>query len=385
MRKNKLIFFVNHAAFFVSHRLNLALKAAKDGYEVEILLGKAASNIEEKIALKTLKENNLKYKKLPFKSSEVNLFRNFYALFVAFFYIKKNKPDLIHLISPKAILLGGILARYFRVKGIVLSISGMGYLFTDNENLLNKIYKLIYMFCLSYILKHKNKKVIVQNKDDYRFFFNKFKLNKNEIVRIRGSGVNLDKFNKINVRNKYKQVLFVGRVIKEKGVKEFIESVEMLNKLKKYKFWNYLIVGELNYDKSSKFQKKDIENWKKIKKLKFLGYKRDIHKYYKLSSIICLPSYREGMPKVLLEAAASGRPVITTNTIGCKEAIINYKTGELCRVKDSYSLFNSLSKFMDNKNLREYYGRNGRILARKEFDIKKVSNHLVKIYKNLSS
>mgnify|MGYP005989034549 CR=1 FL=1 len=380
MIKKKIIFFVNHAAFFVSHRLNLAVSAKKQGFNVEIILGNPASKEEEKRAIKILKNKKIKIKKFPFSSAETSLLNNILCLFKILFYLKNNKTDIIHLISPKAILLGGIIARILKIKLMVISISGMGYIFTNKLNLREKMIKKIYLFILRFILQHKKKKIIVQNRYDYYFFKKNFNLKLKEIVKIKGSGVNLKNFLKIKIENSYKTVSFIGRIIREKGILEYVEASKILKK--NHKDWKFNLIGGLDYDKPSKFSKETIINWKKNNYVNIFGYQANIRNIYSKSSIICLPSYREGMPKTILEASAAGRPVIATNVIGCNEAVINKKTGELCKVKSVKSLFSKLDKLIKNKKLREYYGKNGREFAIKNFDIKDVTKKIMFIYKS---
>lgn len=380
MIKKKIVFFVNHAAFFVSHRLNLAVSAKKQGFNVEIILGNPASIEEEKRAIKILKDKKIKIKKFPFSSAGTNLLNNFLCLFKIFFYLKNNTADIIHLISPKAILLGGIIARILKIKLMIISISGMGYIFTNKLNTREKIIKKIYLLILKFILQHKKKKIIVQNKYDYFFFKKNFNLNLKEIVKIKGSGVNLKNFLKIKIKNNHKTVSFIGRIIREKGILEYIKASKILKK--NHKDWKFNLIGSLDYDKPSKFSEATILNWKKNNYINICGYQPNIRNLYSKSSIICLPSYREGMPKTILEASAAGRPVLTTNVIGCNEAVINKKTGELCKVKSVKSLVSKLDKMIKNKKLREYYGKNGRQFAIKNFDIKDVTKTIMLIYKS---
>jgi len=170
-------------------------------------------------------------------------------------------------------------------------------------------------------------------------------------------------------------------VILEKGVLEFIKAAKNLKK--EFKNWKFLIVGPLDYDKPSKFSQDTINMWKKDKDIQILGYKENTKIYYKNSAIICLPSYREGTPKTILEASASGRPVITTNVTGCKDSIINKKTGELCKVKSVSSLKTALKKLIKDKKLREYYGKNARELAIRKYDIKIVTSKIFTLYNSL--
>lgn len=376
----KIAYVINHAAFFESHIMPIAINSKKN-YHIKLFCGKPASIEMEKYALSSIKKNKVKFIRNNFSSSSINIFSEFSALINLKNSLKAFKPDLIHCATPKGILLGGLVSRILKVKSLVVFNTGMGFLFTNKLNIFQKTAKFFYVFILkNIIMKHPNKKIIVENMNDYKYFKKKYFLKKKEIILINGSGVNLVKFKKQNLKNK-KIVLLPSRVIKEKGIKEFVFAAKNL-KLR-FPEWKFLIAGTLNYKKQSGFTKHEIYLLKNQKSVHFLGFVKDMVNLYKKTSIVCLPSYREGFSKTLQEAAASGIPTVTTNAIGCKNAIISGKTGVLCKIKNVNSLEQSLEKLIKDKRKRLIYGNNGRMLARKKFDLKDIIKKNLNIYRDL--
>jgi glycosyltransferase involved in cell wall biosynthesis len=377
----KIVYIINHISFFVSHILPIA-KQAKKKYKIYVIFGEPASLEMEKIALNIFKKHKIKYKKISYSFSNINIFIEFLALIKIFTAIKSINPDLIHAIGNKAILFGGIISRILSIKALVIFITGMGFLYSNKLNFKELFLKKIFFFIKKFIFKHRNKLIIVENYDDYKFFIKKFNSKNINITLIKGSGVDLKKFKKIN-NNTNKQVSLFARVLEEKGIKEFVCASIILKK--RFPDWKFVVVGALDYEKKSLLNKHTLENLNIKKTTEFLGYQHDVMSVYKKTSIVCLPSYREGLPKCLLEASALGLPIVTTNVIGCRDAIINKKTGLLAKVKNVNSLVNKLSYLIKNKNIRSRYGKNGRDFAIKNFDLNIVIKKNLDIYSNLIS
>ncbi len=229
-------------------------------------------------------------------------------------------------------------------------------------------------------MNHQNKMIIVENKDDYNFLKNKYNLKNKELTLIKGSGVNIKKL-KYRNKNNFKNVLLPARVIKEKGIEEFILAAKSLRE--KYKDWKFFIAGTIDYEKKSRFNIKKLNILNKNKQVIFLGYVTNMNKIYNYTSIVCLPSYREGFSKTLQEAAAMGIPVVTTNVIGCKDSIIPGETGLLCKPKNFKSLEKKLEILIKDRKKRIKFGFNGRKLAKKEFNLQNVINKNIYLYDKL--
>ena len=257
----------------------------------------------------------------------------------------------------------------------------MGFLFSNKLNFLYKIIKILYLIILKkFVMSHKNKMVVVENKNDYDFLKETYNLYNQELKLVKGSGVDLKKF-KFKMKNNFKSVLLPARVIKEKGIEEFIIASK---KLKKYPEWRFQIAGTIDYEKVSKYSYKRLNLLNDEKQVEFLGYIKNIIKVYDKTSIVCLPSYREGFSKTLQEAAAKGLPIVTTRVTGCRDAIIPGKTGLLCNPKDSASLKKALQVLILDKKAFKIWLK-WKEISRKEFNLNKVIKTNIFIYDKLVS
>lgn len=373
--KKKIVYVINHLSFFYSHIMPQALEARKNGFEIKVFCGKAISLNSEKFAKKQLRINNISYINFHLNSTSLNILNDFIAFYKIIYNLYKYRPDIIHITTAKAQIIAGFAAIILNIKNVIIFISGMGYLYSNNLSLIEKLYKKIFFWSQKLILKVTKAKIIVENKNDYKYCINALALKKNKIFTVKGSGVDLNKFKKIN-KKKNKIILLPARVIKEKGIIEFVKAAKILQKYN----WKFIVAGPLDYKKSSSFVKKDLNILNSYKLVKFIGYQKNIYKILKKTAIVCLPSYREGLPKSLCEAAACGIPIVTTNTIGCKEVVKQNYNGELCRVKDHMGLAKKIEKLILNPKLRNFYGKNSILYAKKNYNIKLINKKILSIY-----
>lgn len=373
--EKKIAYIINHLSFFHSHLMPHALKARNAGYKIKVFCGDPVSYHSEKFAKEKLLKEEINYVNCNFSSVSLNPVKDLLAFLKIYRELKIFNPDIVHITTIKAQIFGGIISRIIGVNAIVIFISGMGYLFSNKLNILEKIYRKIFFIIQKIVFNHKKIKIIVENKHDYKYFLNSFSLNKNKIIIIKGSGVDLKKFKLVDhISNKI--ILLPARVVFEKGIVEFIKAADLL---KKYNY-KFLVAGSMDYDKPSNFSKSYINKLNINRSVKFIGYQKNIYNVLKKTAIVCLPSYREGLPKSLCEAAACGIPIVTTNTVGCTEVVKQNFNGELCGVKDYLSLKNKLEKLILNYKIRKKYGKNSYIFARKNFDVKLIGNQVISIY-----
>lgn len=377
----KIVFICNYATFFVSHRLPIALKAIDEGTDVYVYFGKSDFSEEEK-SVSILLSHNIKIKKFFFSRSGTNIIKESLGLLQLIIALAKLRPDLVHCISPKGILYGGFASRILRIKSLVLAISGMGYLFTGKIHGYKKIIQFFYIRILKFICTHSNKVIIVQNEDDKDQLINYYKLSTDDVVIISGSGIDLSHYRNTYKVKDNKVITLVARMLYDKGIKEFVEAAEIVkNKISNIEFY---LVGPIDNENPARIEKKQIISWESKKLILWKNYQKDIREIYSYTTIVCLPSYREGMPKVLLEAAACGIPVVTTDTIGCREAIIPGFTGDLVPIQNSNELANTIINLVMDKNRLNKYSRNARKFAENKFDIQEVIAKTLLIYKNLN-
>ena len=365
----KILFIVNVDWFFISHRLPIALAAIKQGYEVHLACGLTDKKIElEKLGI-TVHSLNL-------KRSNSNIFGEFKLLKQLFFILKLTKPDLVHLITLKPILLGGVLARIFKIPAVVISFPGLGLIFK------NKITDKFISLLLYLALSNKNQKIIFQNDNDSSNITNIRSdiYKKSEIIK--GSGVDLSLYSMTkNEETSNLIVMMASRFLYSKGVIEFVEAAKIITK--KYKKIKFVLVGDIDSENPDSINKHELKKWKAENFLEIWGYQNNMHKIIPKCDIFVFPSYYgEGLPKVLIEAAACGRAIITTDHPGCRDAV-DPSTGILIPIKNNLALVEAIQDLIKKPEKIKKLGKSGRVFAEKEFDLKKVVDRHIKIYHEL--
>lgn len=369
-----LLIVVNDPMFFLSHRLPIALAALNSGYRVHVAT--AAGEGSEQIS-----KHGLIHHVIPLSRSGNNPFQEIVSICSIWRIVRKLKPDIVHLVTIKPVLYGGIAARLAKVPGVVAAISGLGSVFVARgfrAGLLRALVKRMYRL----ILRHPNLYLIFQNPDDREVLSGIGLLNTDRSVLIRGSGVSIEDYPLKPEPDGDPVVAFASRLLKEKGVCEFIKAARLLNhRGVRARFW---VIGKSDPGNPASITEEEIKALSRENIVEFLGYRNDIPDLFSEVNIVTLPSYYgEGLPKVLLEAAASGRAVITTDHPGCRDAIESGRTGLLVPVRDHIALADAIEHLLKDSELRLNMGRAGRELAQKEFAIEKVINAHMNVYQSL--
>lgn len=372
MRKT-LLFLVNEDNFFVSHRLPIAIEAIKQGYEVHI-----AAAISDKREL--MESYGIIVHPLPLNRGSTNPIaelKTFAAIWRLFY---KVRPDIAHLVTIKPVLYGGIVARFAPVRALVAAVPGLGFVFLARgvKALLRRMVVVVLYFLA---LRQNNIKVIFQNPDDKKQILSITGLSEEKTIMIRGSGADLSKYTKKPLPEGVPIVVLAARLLRDKGVREFVAAAAMLkNKGVKARF---CLVGDPDLENPSSVTQAELDKWAAEGNVETWGYRADIPEIFAESYLVVLPSYREGLPKVLIEAAACGRAVVTTDVSGCRDAIEAGVTGLLVPAKDSVALAEAIEKLLVDRALCLKLGDAGRAFAEREFDIKNVVATHLEIYSKL--
>lgn len=298
--------------------------------------------------------------------SDLNLFFSYIKI------IKREKPDLVITYTIKPNIYGGMAARVLKIP-YVANITGLGSTF-QKEGILCTVITILYKVAL------ENAKVVFfENSDNCKTMRKKRIVKKNQYCILNGAGVNLKQYSQLPYPESENPVhfLFIGRIMKEKGVDELFEAMKCL----------YLhnsncvldILGNFEEEYESLINQYEKEGW-----LYYHGYQSDIRPYIEYSHCFVLPSYHEGMANTNLENAASGRPLITTDIPGCREAVVENISGYLCKPKNVKSLYDSMRKFMSlSRNEREKMGDMGRKHMENHFDKKKVVKKTISMLEDI--
>ena len=369
----RILFVVNCPAFFISHRLPLALAAKQEGYDVHVatMPGEAIDRITVL---------GLSHHTIPLSRSGTNPLKELLVFIAICKLFHQLKPSVVHLVTIKPVLYGGVAARLFGVPGVVAAISGLGFVFIAKgfqASLIRKVVKSLYRL----VFARKNLCVIFQNNDDRNGFVKTGILANEKAVLIRGSGVELGNYTSNIKHSNHLIVTMAARLLRDKGVNEFVEAACTIgNQGNKVRF---LLAGDIDPQNPATVTESELNSIRDEGCVELLGYREDISELFADSSIVVLPSYREGLPKVLIEAAAAGCAVVTTDVPGCREAIEPGVTGLLVPVCDAKALASAIQRLIEDDDLRQSMGKAGRRFAEKEFSIDKIVKAHLDIYRML--
>lgn len=373
VHNRKLLFVVNVDWFFLSHRLPIAIAAQKDGYEVHI-----ATGLTDKLS--ELSSYGFIVHALDINRSStgfVGIYSNLYQFWKIF---KEVCPDIIHLVTIKPVLLGGIIARLVRLPAVVVAVSGLGFVFVDKGvKAIIRRWFVIQLYRLA--LEHRNIKVIFQNPDDLRSISASVRNLSGKVKIIKGSGVDIEKYTHSPLPEGIPVVVMASRLLADKGVREFVDAARML----RARSCNarFVLVGTVDLANPASLTPDEIEVWANEGVVECWGHRTDMPKVLSSAQIVVLPSYREGMPKVLLEAAACGRAVITTDVPGCRDAIEPNVTGQLVPVRNAAALADAIENLLGDPVRCQAWGTAGRKLAERAFDVRQVVVSHLRTYEEL--
>ena len=368
--QKKLYFIVNDDWFFLSHRLPIALAAKQAGFDVTIIARDSGKGV-------VCESYGFHYIDLPINPTGMNPCQELKTLSWLICLFKKERPDIVHLVGLKCMLWGGLAARLMRVPQVVNAVSGLGVMFSGSRlSLVARVMMVIQRFSS----KRDGVFYIFQNSEDRQLFISQ-KVAKPENCRFtKGSGIDLDEFAYVPQSAEGKvHVIFTARMLKEKGVLDLISAARQLEKEYKDKadFW---LCGGLSPNPKA-LQETELKSLCDGQYIQWLGLRNDIKELLGKSHIVAFPSYyREGLPKSLIEASAVGRPIITCNSVGCKDVVVDGENGFLIPPKDVEALVSRLRQLIDNPVLRERMGLKSREYAQRDFDIQSVIDVHLSIY-----
>lgn len=372
----RLLFVVNNPAFFMSHRVPVALAAQRAGYDVHVATmdGPAVADIE---AL------GMTHHAIPMTRSGKHPLQELGTLLALLRLFRRLRPQVVHLVTIKPVLYGGIAARLARVPGMVAAISGLGFVFLSNSlkmRLVRAVVARLYRLALG----HRNSRVIFQNGADRDLLKSLGAVRDEQVVLIRGGGVDLDLCRALPEPPAPPVVVtMVARLLRDKGVQEFVQAARLLRE--RGVPVTMRLVGGVDAGNPASATPAEVEAWQREGCVQALGERADVPQQYADSHIAVLPSYREGLPKSLIEAAACGRAVVTTDVPGCRDAIDPGKTGLLVPVRDPQALADAIARLAGDATQRQAMGAAGRALAEREFNIERVARIHVDLYDTLSA
>lgn len=372
-----LLFVVNVDWFFLSHRLEIARLARTMGFRVGV-----ACSITDRMP--QLMSEGFEVHPLYFERASTGIGATWSLLRQIYTIFRRERPDIVHLVTIKPVLLGGIAARFAKIPAMVSAVSGLGFVFLA-QGLRARLRRLLISLLYRGAMSHPNARIIFQNEDDRSKVTQLARISPDKSTIIRGSGVNLDDYNATPLPSDRPIVMLAARLLIDKGVREFAEAARILLRQDNQDVpqARFVLVGDIDPGNAASLESHEIEAWRAEGHVEIWGHRKDMAATLAQSTIVVLPSYREGLPKVLIEAAACGRPVVTTDVPGCRDAIEPGVTGMLVPSRNAPALASAISELLADRQSCIVMGREGRALAEAHFDVHQVATRHIAIYNEL--
>ena len=370
--KPKILFVVMEDWAFLSHRLPMARSARDSGFDV-VIATRVSKHLPE------IEAEGFRVVHMDFRRGDMNPFTELGTVIALIRLMRREKPDIVHNIALKAILDGSLAAMVSPVGYVVNSFTGMGAVFTGNLGL--GLLRAILTNAFRLLMRRNNTRVIVQNDDDQAQLAALGIGRPSRTTKICGSGVDTTTFQPSPEPPGPVTVTMVSRLLWDKGIGELVSTAKLLKE--RGCAVKIQVVGSPDPQNPQSVDEETLQNWKNEGIVDFLGYRTDIATIWAGSHIAILPSYREGLPKSLLEAASCGKPLIATDVPGCRELVKDGENGLLVPVKNTVLLADAIEKLVNDLDLRSQLGDRARVDVEMRYADTVVIDAMCKLYKNL--
>jgi glycosyltransferase involved in cell wall biosynthesis len=374
--KPKLMYVITEDWFFCSHFLERALAARDAGYDVVVMARERAHGQKIRAA-------GFRLLPVDFDRRSINPVKELVLLLRIYLAYRRERPDVLHHIASKPVLYGSLAAIFLpRKPAIINAPVGMGYVFSSRERLARLLRPLLRVG-YHLVMNPGHSRVIFENPDDAADFVKNGGVREADAVVIRGAGIDVSRFHPVNLPAGPPVVALVARMLRDKGVCEFVEAAHRLHDAGVAA--RFVLVGDPDPENPTSIPLEQLRSWHGHKGVEWWGWRDDMVSTWHQVHIACLPSsYREGLPKALLEAAACGLSIVTTDTVGCREVVRNGDNGLLVPIRDVPALAEALHILISDADLRTRMGKRSRATAEREFSSEQVIGETLAVYRSLA-
>lgn len=369
----KILYLVTEDWYFCSHRLPLAVAAREAGYDVTVVT--QVTNHGD-----VIRESGLRLIPVPFARSARNPFGDLKTLRKICHVYQDEQPDIVHHVAMKPIVYGSLAAAWCHVAHVVNAYTGLGYIFTSNS-VSARLLRGVVTRVLRSLTNRRQGWSIVQNPDDQITLIAAGLLVEKRTVLIRGSGVDTQKFAPEQEPVDPPVVVLASRMLWHKGVGEFVEAANRLHK--EGVDARFVLVGDSDTENPMAIDPRILEHWRDTGIVEWWGRREEMPAVLNNAHVVCLPSYREGLPKILLEAAACGKPLVATDVPGCREIVRDGDNGLLVPARDAAALTQALRSLIKDPALRRRMGRQGREMVEQHFSLHLVIDQTLDLYQRI--
>lgn len=367
----RLLYLITEDWYFWSHRVDLARAARQAGYEV-IVATRVADHGER------IRAEGFRLEPLEMIRRSRNPVREAAAVAELVRVYRRVKPDVVHHVAMKPILYGSLAARIAGVPAVINAFAGLGYTFMDGRN---RLLRWCMKMALRTALSLGRSAVLVQNRDDQDRLVGEGMAPASRTRIIAGSGIDVSVYSLQPQPSGVPIVVLPARMLWDKGIGEFVEAARRLKR--KGLNARFILVGRRDEHNPAAIPEVRLREWMKEGAVEWWGHREDMPAVYEMATLIVLPSYREGFPKVLLEAAACGKAVVATNVPGCREIVRDRFNGLAVPPKNPAALAEAIDELLSDSPLREMMGDRSRKLAVEEWSSSKITGQVLALYHEL--
>jgi len=369
----RFLYFANTEWYLYNFRLSLIRAAIAQGHEAVLVSPPGPYS-------RYFKEAGLRWIPFPVDRSGTNPLRETDTLIRLTKLYRQVSPDVVHHFTLKCVLLGSLAARLLGIKCVVNSITGAGYMFADRSFRIRLLRPFV-KAAIKVALPHTQ--VIFENPEECNAFVEQGLASRKSSRVIRSSGVNVERFSPLPEPLGKPVVVLAARMLWEKGVAEFVEAARCLGDQGVQA--RFVLVGDTDPGNPKAVPRNVLEDWKRTGVVEWWGHQDDMPPVYAQSNIVCLPSFREGTPKVLIEAAASGRSMVASDVPGCREVVRHGYNGLLVPPRNAEALAQAINLLLKDPGLRAQMGAHARQTAVEQFAEEKVIAATLSVYRTLVS
>lgn len=373
LTRPRLLFFVTEDWYFCSHRLDLARAARDAGYEI-LVATRVGSN------RKRIEKEGFKLFPLALNRGIGNPIQELTTIIHLVSLYRRERPDIVHHVAMKPVLYGSLAARMAQIQAVVNALGGLGSVFIGTGRKVRLLRPLM-EFSLRLALALPNSRVIFQNSEDCEQWLRSKIVRRSQSAIIRGSGVDVSRFTEAPEPAGTPLVLLAGRMLWDKGVGDFVEAARLLRKASAPA--RCVLVGMVDNENPSCIPESQLQAWQKEGVVEWWGHQENMPEILPRAHVVVLPSYREGLPKVLLEASACARPIVATDVPGNREVVRDGGNGFLVPPKDPRALAQAITMLIKDPALRRAMGTRGRAIVTSEFASGHITRETLQIYRAL--
>jgi glycosyltransferase involved in cell wall biosynthesis len=371
----RIIFVDNSFESFQRDRMQLVQAARDLGLEIHVAAPRGRANADSVNKAFT-------FHPIPMTRNGTSMWKEPATVLALLRLYRSLRPSLVHHLRLKPVLYGSLAAKLAGVPAVVNTLTGLGFLFTERSGKTSPVRKWVEMGCRR-AFRHPNLRVVFQNPDDRAVFIRTGILIGEQAAVIKGSGVDLSVYRPSPEPEGVPIVILASRMLWDKGIAQFVEAARVLKSQGVQA--RFALAGAPDPDNPAAIPYEQLEVWQESGEIEWWGLQdsKDMPGVLARSHIVCLPSYREGIPRILIEAAAAGRPIVTTDAPGCRELVRPGVNGIIVPSRDTSSLASALRFLIENPEARISMGANNRQIAVQEFSQELVISQFMAVYRDL--